>query len=114
MDNGDFNLFSSVLLVGEVFDYLVTHGKMKEKDARIKFRQIVSAVQYCHAKNIVHRDLKVTSHLWKNKLVLMAFAVNIPLHRKLPMRITSVDRYCIDSTYILRSSVAVFVKPSPS
>lgn len=32
---------------------------MKEKDARIKFRQIVSAVQYCHAKNIVHRDLKV-------------------------------------------------------
>uniref|UniRef100_A0A2K6GVR2 non-specific serine/threonine protein kinase n=1 Tax=Propithecus coquereli TaxID=379532 RepID=A0A2K6GVR2_PROCO len=43
---------------GEVFDYLVSHGRMKEKEARAKFRQIVSAVHYCHQKNIVHRDLK--------------------------------------------------------
>lgn len=48
---------------GEVFDYLVAHGRMKEKEARSKFRQIISAVQYCHQKNIVHRDLKAENLL---------------------------------------------------
>ncbi|KAG8518177.1 Serine/threonine-protein kinase MARK1 [Galemys pyrenaicus] len=36
---------------------------MKEKEARAKFRQIVSAVQYCHQKCIVHRDLKAENLL---------------------------------------------------
>ncbi|ESO02651.1 hypothetical protein HELRODRAFT_66187 [Helobdella robusta] len=48
---------------GEVFDFLVAHGKMKEKEARAKFRQIVSAVQYCHKKLILHRDLKAENLL---------------------------------------------------
>ena len=28
---------------GEVFDYLVLHGRMKEKEARAKFRQVTSS-----------------------------------------------------------------------
>ncbi len=43
---------------GELFDYLVAHGRMKEKDARRHFRQIVGAVHYCHTMHVIHRDLK--------------------------------------------------------
>jgi serine/threonine protein kinase len=43
---------------GELFDYIVANGRVKEKEARQFFRQIVSAVEYCHANLIVHRDLK--------------------------------------------------------
>lgn len=33
------DLFVEIIL-GEVFDYLVAHGRMKEKEARAKFRQV--------------------------------------------------------------------------
>lgn len=41
---------------------------MKEKEARSKFRQIVSAVQYCHQKRIIHRDLKAENLLLDSEL----------------------------------------------
>jgi MAP/microtubule affinity-regulating kinase len=53
---------------GEVFEYLVKNGRMKENVARQKFRQIVSAVQYLHSKNIIHRDLKAENLLLDNNL----------------------------------------------
>ncbi|KAI9735704.1 MAG: Protein kinase [Claussenomyces sp. TS43310] len=43
---------------GELFDYIVQHGKMQEDKARRFFQQIICAVEYCHRHKIVHRDLK--------------------------------------------------------
>jgi serine/threonine protein kinase len=43
---------------GELFDYIVAHGRLSEKDARKFIRQIVSALEYCHSLLIIHRDLK--------------------------------------------------------
>ncbi len=43
---------------GELFDYIVQHGKMDENEARRFFQQIICAVEYCHRHKIVHRDLK--------------------------------------------------------
>ncbi|XP_041565551.1 MAP/microtubule affinity-regulating kinase 3-like [Drosophila elegans] len=48
---------------GELFDHLVKKGRLQEADARVLFRQLVSAIQYCHSKRIVHRDLKAENLL---------------------------------------------------
>jgi serine/threonine-protein kinase SIK3 len=44
-------------------DHLVAHGRMNEKEARKKFKQIVAAVSYCHSRHVVHRDLKAENLL---------------------------------------------------
>ncbi|XP_051896066.1 serine/threonine-protein kinase SIK2a isoform X1 [Pristis pectinata] len=48
---------------GEIFDYLANHGRLSELEARRKFWQILSAVEYCHNRKIVHRDLKAENLL---------------------------------------------------
>ena len=53
---------------GEIFDYLVAHGRMKEKEARKYFRQIVAAVDYCHQLHVIHRDLKAENLLLDGNL----------------------------------------------
>uniref|UniRef100_H3BHP3 non-specific serine/threonine protein kinase n=1 Tax=Latimeria chalumnae TaxID=7897 RepID=H3BHP3_LATCH len=53
---------------GEIFDYLANHGRLSEPEARRKFWQILSAVDYCHSRNIVHRDLKAENLLLDNNM----------------------------------------------
>ena len=43
---------------GEVLDYIVAHGRLKEKEARKFTRQILSALDHMHQQGIVHRDIK--------------------------------------------------------
>ncbi len=53
---------------GELFDYIVQHGKMTEDAARRFFQQMVCGVEYCHRHKIVHRDLKPENLLLDDSL----------------------------------------------
>ncbi|CCM01452.1 uncharacterized protein FIBRA_03505 [Fibroporia radiculosa] len=43
---------------GELFNYIVDHGRMQEDEARRFFQQLISGIDYSHRLKIVHRDLK--------------------------------------------------------
>ncbi|XP_004845125.1 NUAK family SNF1-like kinase 1, partial [Heterocephalus glaber] len=48
---------------GELYDYISERRRLSERETRHFFRQIVSAVHYCHKNAVVHRDLKLENIL---------------------------------------------------
>ena len=52
---------------GELFDYIVAHKRVKEKEARSFYRMVLSAVDYCHQNAVIHRDLKPENLLLDDK-----------------------------------------------
>ncbi|ESN95037.1 hypothetical protein HELRODRAFT_157732 [Helobdella robusta] len=53
---------------GELFDYLVKKGRLTPREARKFFRQIISALDFCHSHSICHRDLKPENLLLDEKM----------------------------------------------
>ena len=43
---------------GELFDKIVSVGKLSEQEALFYFSQLVDGVEYCHKLGVCHRDLK--------------------------------------------------------
>lgn len=48
---------------GDLCDFIINNKRLSEREARYYFKQIVQAVDYCHKKNIVHRDIKIENLL---------------------------------------------------
>jgi serine/threonine protein kinase len=48
---------------GNLYTYLQKHGRLLEAEALQIINQLVSALSYMHARNVIHRDLKLSNVL---------------------------------------------------
>lgn len=89
----NYYLLHLEFLRGEcVVDMLLKSGGMSESVASLIFRQIVSAVQYLHSNNWVHRDLKPDNVMFDHetqtaKLIDFEFATKISKWNRLTEKV---------------------------
>ena len=80
-------------------DHLTSNGRMSEDEARKKFWQILTAVDYCHRHHIVHRDLKTEN-------LLLDANMNIKLAGRSAI-------YCLVSPSLNWIHLKPFLRPFP-
>lgn len=66
-DDKRFYLVTELCTGGELFDEITKRSHFSEADAALITKQVLSAVAYCHSKNICHRDLKPENILLDSK-----------------------------------------------
>lgn len=81
-------------------DHIARYGKMSERAARQKFWQILSAVEYCHNRGIVHRDLKVMLKLERDRESNSIISINFTnssrqCRAQCDRYITSIRKHCV-------------------
>ncbi|EGR33275.1 protein kinase domain protein [Ichthyophthirius multifiliis] len=52
---------------GELYEKVNKEKRLSEEQAKIYFKQIVDAINYCHINRLIHRDLKLENILFKQK-----------------------------------------------
>ena len=57
---------------------MVKRGKLSEQEACKFFRQLISAISYCHQRRVCHRDLKLENILLdrQNNLKIIDFGLS--------------------------------------
>ena len=58
-----FYLIMELVTGGELFHYVLNRKVLKEDEARRFFRQMTSAIEYCHSCLVIHRDIKLENVL---------------------------------------------------
>ena len=57
------NMVMELVTGGELFDRIVSNGKLSETEGRKMFQQLIDGISYCHIKGVFHRDLKLENVL---------------------------------------------------
>jgi serine/threonine protein kinase len=58
-DANHFELVTEFCEGKDLFEYIKANGKLNEKEAARILKQLLMAINYCHERNICHRDMKV-------------------------------------------------------
>lgn len=66
-DKTSIYLVTELCTGGELFDVILERQTFDEKSAASIIKQVLSAVAYCHSKNVAHRDLKPENILLDTK-----------------------------------------------
>ena len=82
---------------GDLSTYLEAKGRLTEGEARGLFRQLVSALQHCHQRGVVHRDLKLGNLLLdaNNNAKISDFSLSNQWH---PQK--KLDTFCGSPTFM--------------
>ncbi|KAJ9074577.1 MAP/microtubule affinity-regulating kinase 4 [Entomophthora muscae] len=67
-DEERFMIVMEHLSGGELFQYIVKNRRVNEREGRFFFRQILSALDYCHQNSVIHRDMKPENLLFDSKM----------------------------------------------
>lgn len=66
-ESKQFMVILEYLEGGELFDRIVKKSYYNEREARDLIKILLSAIRYCHDRNVVHRDLKPENLLMMSK-----------------------------------------------
>lgn len=105
-DNIHYYLITELCLGGELFDKVASEKNFTEKKAAEIMKQILSAIVYCHERNIVHRDLKLENILLEGKsstnLKVIDFGTSrkIKENEKMKLKIGTVKIYLFKLYYM--------------
>ena len=58
-DNENFEIVTEFCEGKDLFECIKDNGKIGEKDSAFIIKQLLQSLNYCHEKNICHRDIKV-------------------------------------------------------